>query len=68
MSIYDLSRSEIEDLINEWILSQRDRNLMKRRLIDGITIEALSEEIGMSPRQVHRIVKKLTIKLQEKCF
>jgi RNA polymerase sigma factor (sigma-70 family) len=68
MDIYDLSRSEIEDLINEWILSQRDRNLMKRRLIDGITIEALSEEIGMSPRQVHRIVKKLTIKLQEKCF
>jgi RNA polymerase sigma factor (sigma-70 family) len=68
MDIYDLSRSEIEDLINEWILSQRDRNLIKRRLIDGITIEALSEEIGMSPRQVHRIVKKLTIKLQEKCF
>lgn len=61
-----LSRTEIETLIDEWILSERDRKLMKRRLIDGICIEPLSEEVGMSPRQVHRIVKENTIKLQEK--
>jgi transcriptional regulator GlxA family with amidase domain len=40
---------------------------MRRRLLDGVTIEALAEEVSMSPRQVHRIVKNLTIKLQEKC-
>ena len=67
MSIYDLSRSEIESLINEWILSERDRRIMRRRLLDGVTIEALAEEVSMSPRQVHRIVKNLTVKLQEKC-
>ena len=63
-----LSRTEIEALIDEWILSERDRKLMKRRLIDGICIEPLSEEFEMSPRQVHRIVKNHTIKLQERGF
>lgn len=63
-----LSRTEIEELIDEWVLSERDRKLMKRRLIDGICIEPLSEEFAMSPRQVHRIVKKITSKLQERGF
>lgn len=63
-----LSRTEIEKLIDEWVLSERDRELMKRRLIDGICIEPLSEEFAMSPRQVHRIVKKNTLKLQERGF
>ena len=63
-----LSRTEIEALIDEWILSERDRKLMKRRLIDGICIEPLSEEFEMSPRQVHRIVQNNTIKLQERGF
>ena len=63
-----LSRTEIEELINEWVLSERDRKLMKRRLIDGICLEPLSEEFAMSPRQVHRIVKKNTIILQERGF
>ncbi len=68
MSIKDLSRSEIEYLINEWILSQRDRKIMRLRLIDGETIETIAEIVDMSPRQVHRIVKKLSAKLQEKGF
>lgn len=68
MSLYDLSRTEIQNLINEWILSERDRQIMHRKLLDGITIEKISEEVDMSPRQVHRIVKKLSLKLQEKGF
>lgn len=68
MSIKDLPRSEIEYLINEWILSQRDRKIMYLRLIEGMTIESISEAVDMSPRQVHRIVKKLSAKLQEKGF
>ena len=68
MSLYDLSRSEIENLINEWIFSERDRQIMHRKLLDGITIEKISEEVDMSPRQVHRIVKKLSTKLQEKGY
>ena len=63
-----LSHSEIEKLIDEWILSERDRKIMKRRLLDGICLEPLAEEFEMSPRQMHRIVKKNTIKLHERGF
>ena len=36
---FDLSRSEVEHLIDEWIFSERDRAILKRRLLDGICYE-----------------------------
>ena len=54
----DYSRSEIEWAINEYILNQKHREIMHRRLIDGICFEPLSEEFDMSPRQIKRIVYK----------
>jgi hypothetical protein len=54
----DLSRSEIEHLINEWIFSERDRAILKRRLLDGICYEPLAEEFGLSVRQTKTIVYK----------
>ena len=53
-----LSRSEIERLIDEWILKERDRNILKRRLIDGICYEPLAEEFELSVRHVKTIVYK----------
>lgn len=53
---HDLSRSEVEHLIDEWIFSERDRNILKRRLLDGICFEPLSEEFDLSVRQVKNIV------------
>ena len=56
-----LSRSEIESLIDEWIIgrnAQRDRKIIKRRLIDGICYEPLAEEFELSVRQVKNIVYK----------
>jgi len=56
-----LSRSEIESLIDEWIIgrnAQRDREIIKRRLIDGICFEPLAEEFELSVRQVKNIVYK----------
>jgi hypothetical protein len=41
----DLSRSEIEALIDEWILNERDRKILKRRMIDGICYEPLAENL-----------------------
>ena len=55
---YGLSRSEWESLIDEWIFSERDRNLLKRRLLDGIKYEDLAEEFDMSVRQVKAIIYK----------
>lgn len=49
-------RSEWERLIDEWIFSERDRRILKLRLLDGLTFEALAEAVGMSVRQVKNIV------------
>lgn len=56
---YNLSRSDWENLIDQWVFSERDRNLLKRRLLDGVTYEKLSEEFDLSVRQTKNIVYKL---------
>ena len=54
--IPDLSRSEISHLIDEWIFSERDRQIVKRRMLDGICFEPLAEEFGMSTQSVKNVV------------
>lgn len=54
----DISRSELEKAIDEWILNERDRGMLKRRLVDGITYEALSYEFDLSVRHIKTIVYK----------
>ena len=54
----DVSRSEWEHIIDEWIFSERNRKILKRRLLDGITFERLAEEFDMSVRQTKNIVKR----------
>ena len=52
----ELSRSQYETLILEWIHSERDRAIVKRKLLDGLTFERLAEEFELSTQQVKRIV------------
>jgi DNA-directed RNA polymerase specialized sigma24 family protein len=52
----EYSNIQISMLIDEWIHSERDRAILKRRLIDGLTFEQLAEEFDMSVRQINRIV------------
>lgn len=54
----DYSRTELTQAIDEWILNQKHREVLKSRLIDGLTYEALGEMYDMSPRQIKRIVYK----------
>ncbi len=61
--IPDLSRNDIEELINQWIFSERDRAIMRRRLLDGITYDELSYEFDLSVRQIKNIVYKSEIKI-----
>lgn len=61
-----LSRSEWSKLIDEWIFNERDRELLKRRLLDGICFEPLSEEFGLSVRQTKNIVYKQEKRLFQK--
>ena len=55
----EYTNSQISELIDEYIHSERDRRILKRRLIDGICYEPLAEEFDMSDRQIKRIVYKL---------
>lgn len=59
----DYTNSEITMIIDEHIHSERDRRIMKRRLIDGVCFEPLSEEFGLSVRQTKNIVYKLERKI-----
>ena len=57
----DLSRTKIEFAIDEWIIgknAERDRKVLRRRLIDGVTFERLAEEQELSVSQVKRIIWK----------
>ena len=55
----DYSNSQIRNVISEWIHNERDRHILERRLIDGVTFERLAEEFDMSDRQIKRLVYKL---------
>lgn len=59
-----LTNSEIAELISENIHSERDRYIMKMKLIDGYTYEKIAEIVDMSPRYVRSIVKKQTDRLK----
>lgn len=62
----DLPRSVIEHLIDEWIIgknSERDRAILKRRLLDGVCYEPLAEEFDLSVRQIKNIVYRSEMRL-----
>lgn len=63
MKIEELSRSQISFLIDEWVFNERDREMLKRRLLDGIKYEKLAEEFDLSVRQTKSIIYKAEEKL-----
>lgn len=63
---FDLSRSQWENLIDEWVFSERDRALLKRRLLDGICYEPLAEEFDLSVQQTKTIVYRLQNRIFKK--
>ena len=57
----DYSRTEIKEAIDEWVVGRnahRDRAVLRSRLIDGFTYEALAEQYDMSVAQIKRIIYK----------
>lgn len=52
----DYTNSRMIEVVNEYIHSERDRNLLIRRYVDGITYEKLAEEFEISVAQVKRII------------
>lgn len=59
--IEEISRTQIEFAIDEWIIgknAERNREILRRRLIDGICYEPLAEEFDLSVQQIKNIVYK----------
>lgn len=68
-SANDLSRDDWERLIDQFIIgrnAERNRKIIKRRLLDGICYEPLSEEFELSVRQTKKIVYAAQKKLMNK--
>lgn len=58
----DFSRADWEWCIDQYIVGyqhcKRDRELMKRRFLDGVLIEPLAEEFDMTVENAKRIVRR----------
>ena len=52
----EYTNSRIRELIAEYIHLARDRIILEKRLIDGLTYERIAEDMDMSPRQIKNII------------
>lgn len=65
----DVTNEEIEKAIDSWIHSERDRIILKKRLIDGYTFQQISDylyaenKIILSVRQMKNVLPRLEQKL-----
>lgn len=62
----NFSKSQIDALIDEWIIgknAERDRKIIRRRLFDGIIFESLADEFDLSVSQIKNIVYKCERKI-----
>lgn len=57
--LFSKSRFEWERLIDEWVIgrnAERDKSILKRRLLDGVLLEPLAEEFDLSVQQIKTII------------
>lgn len=52
------SVSEIAVAIDEYIYNARDREIARRKILNGERFEPLAEEYDLTPRQLCRIIKQ----------
>ena len=63
---YNLSRPELQYLIDQWIFSERDRCILADWLLNGMTYERIAEKYDMSDMQIKNIVYKSMDRLERK--
>lgn len=59
----NLPNSQIHHLIDEYIHSKRDREIMEYTLIDGQTAEWIAEKYDMNTRTIQHIIARYLIRL-----
>lgn len=62
---YNLSRDELQRVIDQWIFNERNRAILSDRLFNGTTYERLAEKYGLSTQQVKNIVYKAMDRLEK---
>lgn len=62
---YNLPRSEIEYLIDQWIFNEQHRLILADRLFNGTTYERLAEKYDLSTQQVKNIVYRAMDRLEK---
>ena len=60
---YPLTRTQWEHLIDEYIFSERDRAIVKRKMLDDVTFERLAEEYELSVQRTKVIVGEAKTRL-----
>lgn len=62
---YNLSRSDLQYIIDQWIFNERHRLILSDRLFNGTTYERLAEKYDLSTQQVKNIVYKAMDRLEK---
>lgn len=52
---FGLSRQQVLELIDSYIFHERNRQILKRRLLDGVRYEDLADEFDLSVNQVKTV-------------
>jgi DNA-directed RNA polymerase specialized sigma24 family protein len=60
---FDLSKQQVLDLIDAYIFNERNRQIVIRRLIDGVCYEDLADEYGLSVNHVKTVSYKAIEKI-----
>ena len=61
----NLLASDWEHLIDEWILSERYREILKRKILDDWSHERIAEREGLSVNGVKKIIARCVNVLRE---
>lgn len=61
----NITRTQLEAAIDDCVIMQlhaeRNRAILKRRLIDGLTHEQLAEEFNLSVQSIRKIIYKYEV-------
>lgn len=60
---FDLSKRQVLDLIDSYIFNERNRQIVSRRLLDGVNYEDLAEEYSLSVNQIKTVCYKAIEKI-----
>ena len=66
-SIKEYSKSELEHLINEWVVgnnAQRNKRIIRDRLIKGLMIAELADKYNMSETRIKTVIRTFKRKVE----